>query len=81
MFEVPMSDSAKVDVDVCQHCHFVWFDGREVDSLVPLPPQQSEPKLPQEAREAIALEGIKQIIGEAPPDEWWKQIAAFFGLR
>jgi Zn-finger nucleic acid-binding protein len=89
MFEVPMSDSAKVDVDVCQHCHFVWFDGREVDSLVPLPPRPAVPKHLQEASEMIALEKIKQITEEArgtdfhskPPDEWWKQIAAFFGLR
>lgn len=88
MLEVPLSDSAKVDVDVCQHCHFVWFDGREVDSLVPLPSRLPVRELPQEVREMIALEKIKQIAEEArgpdfdsePPDEWWKQIAAFFGL-
>lgn len=84
-----MSDSAKVDVDVCQHCHFVWFDGREVDSLVPLPPRPSVPKHLQEASERIVLEKIKETSEEVrgtdfdskPPDEWWKQIAAFFGLR
>jgi len=44
--------------------------------------------LPQEAREAIALAKVQQLAEQArgsdfdsaPPDEWWKSIAAFFGM-
>src|SRR5213594_3039454 len=35
MLEVALSGSAQVAVDVCQHCHFVWFDAHEMDTLAP----------------------------------------------
>ena len=88
MLEVALSENAQVDVDVCRHCHFVWFDAHDIDSLAPRQLPASAPELPQEARELIAIEKIKQIDEEArgtdfdnaPPDEGWKQIAGFFGL-
>lgn len=88
MLEVALSGSAQVDVDVCQHCHFVWFDAHEMDTLAPRQSPVSVSELPQKAREFIAIEKIKQIAEEArgtdfdsaPPDEAWKQIAGFFGL-
>lgn len=88
MIEVALSDSANVNVDVCRLCHFVWFDARETESLVPRPLPPAVPKLSQEARELIAIEKVKQLAEEArgsdfdsaPPDEWWKQIAAFLGM-
>lgn len=88
MIEVAQSDKAAVDVDVCQHCHFVWFDAHETDTLVPHAIRKFAPELPQEARQLLAIEKVKAIAKEArgsdfdsaPPDEWWKQIAAFCGL-
>lgn len=88
MLDVALSADAKVDVDVCQHCHFVWFDAHEIDTLVPRPLPTPAPQLPQEARELIAIEKVKALAEEArgsdldsaPPDERWKQIAAFFGM-
>jgi membrane associated rhomboid family serine protease/Zn-finger nucleic acid-binding protein len=88
MLDVALSENAKVDVDVCRHCHFVWFDAHEIDTLVPQPVPASAPELSQEARKQIAIAKVQQLAEEArgsdfdsaPPDERWKQIAAFFGL-
>src|SRR2546428_2016216 len=88
MRAVVLSRNAAVDGDVCQHCHFVWFDAGEADALKPRPMPPAEPELPQEARELLAMEEIKRIADEArgsdfdsePPDEWWKYIAGFFGM-
>ncbi|HET9419439.1 MAG TPA: hypothetical protein VFO30_08870, partial [Chthoniobacterales bacterium] len=87
MLEVALSDDAEVNVDVCRHCHFVWFDAREIDTLVPQPLPVPAPELSQEAREQIALAKVQELAAEArgsdfdsaPPDERWKQIVAFFG--
>jgi membrane associated rhomboid family serine protease/Zn-finger nucleic acid-binding protein len=88
MIEVNLSDNAEVRVDVCRLCHFVWFDTGEVENLTvrPLPPPT--PELPQEARELLAIEKVKQLAEQArgsdfdsaPPDEHWQQIAGFFGF-
>jgi membrane associated rhomboid family serine protease/Zn-finger nucleic acid-binding protein len=88
MLEVALSDNAQVDVDVCQHCHFVWFDAHDIDTLAPRQLPASTPDVPPEARELIAMEKVKQLAEEArgtdfdstPPDERWKQIAGFFGV-
>jgi membrane associated rhomboid family serine protease/Zn-finger nucleic acid-binding protein len=88
MLEVALSEDANVDVDVCRHCHFVWFDAREVEHLTPRPPRPAAPELPQKARELLAIAKVEQLAKEAegsdfdsaPPDEWWKQIAAFLGM-
>jgi membrane associated rhomboid family serine protease/Zn-finger nucleic acid-binding protein len=88
MIEVASAENAQIDVDVCQHCHFVWFDAREMAILAPRQFPTPAPELPQQARELIAIEKVKQIAEEArgtdfdsaPPDEAWKQIAGFFGL-
>lgn len=87
MTQVPLSQNAAVNVDVCPACHFVWFDFHEIDTLVPLPPPKTD-GLPQKAREILAIERVEQLAEEArgsdfdsaPPDEWWKCIAAFFGM-
>jgi membrane associated rhomboid family serine protease/Zn-finger nucleic acid-binding protein len=88
MLEVALSENAQVDVDVCQHCHFVWFDAHDMDTLAPRQLPASTPDLPPEARELIAIEKVRQLAEDArgtdfdsaPPDEGWKQIAGFFGL-
>jgi membrane associated rhomboid family serine protease/Zn-finger nucleic acid-binding protein len=90
MIGVALSDKAEIGVDVCQHCHFIWFDAHEVDTLVPRRPEQAPvaPELPQKAREMIAIAEVELLselaegsdLDSAPPEELWKQIAACFGL-
>jgi Zn-finger nucleic acid-binding protein len=89
MLEVALSESAQVDLDVCQHCHFIWFDVHEMDTLAPRQFPTPAAELPQAGRELIATEKVKQIAEEArgadfygaPPDEAWKQIAASLDYR
>jgi membrane associated rhomboid family serine protease len=90
MIGVVLSDRAEINVDVCQHCHFIWFDTHEVDTLVPRPPEPTPvaPELPQKAREMLAMVEVERLskqakgsdLDSAPPEELWKQIAACFGL-
>jgi membrane associated rhomboid family serine protease/Zn-finger nucleic acid-binding protein len=90
MIAVALPDRAEIYVDVCQRCHFVWFDAQEVDSLVPRQPEPvaTEPELPQKAREILAMAEVKRLSKQAEgsdfnsvaPDESWKQIAAFLGM-
>jgi len=90
MIGVALSDKAEIGVDVCQHCHFIWFHAHEVDTLVPRQPEPAPvaPELPQRAREMLAMVEVERLskqaegsdIDSAPPEELWKQIAACFGL-
>src|SRR5947208_11853712 len=88
MISVAISDQAEINVAVCQHCHFIWFDAHEVDTLVPRQPEQVAPELPQKAREMLAMAEVERLskqaegsdLDSAPPEELWKQIAACFGL-
>ena len=88
MISVPLSDQAEIRVDVCQHCHFIWFDAHEVDTLVPRQPKPVAPELPQEAREMLAIAEVERLskqaegsdLDSAAPDESWKQIAGFLGM-
>jgi len=90
MFEVALDSSSGIRIEVCRICEFVWFDAGETQPLqVRLSPKPAPPPLPQEAGEAIALAKVQQLAEQArgpdfdsaPPDEWWKSIAAFLGLR
>jgi membrane associated rhomboid family serine protease/Zn-finger nucleic acid-binding protein len=90
MIGVPLSYRAEISVDVCRHCHFIWFDAHEVDTLVPRQPAPgaTEPELPQKAREMLAMAEVKRLskqaegsdFDSAAPEESWKQIAAFLGM-
>ena len=90
MIGVALSDKAEMTVDVCQHCHFIWFDAHEVDTLVPRQPEPvaAEPELPQKARAMLAMAEVERLskqaegpdLDSAAPEESWKQIAAFLGL-
>jgi Zn-finger nucleic acid-binding protein len=88
MIGVALSDRAEINVDVCQHCHFIWFDAHEVDTLVPRQPESVAPGLPQKAREILAIAEVERLSKQAQgpdldsvaPDESWKQIAAFLGM-
>lgn len=90
MIGVALSDKAEINVDVCQHCHFIWFDAHEVETLVPRQPESAPvaPELPQKAREMLAMAEVERLSKQAegsdsdsaPPEELWKQIAAFLGM-
>jgi membrane associated rhomboid family serine protease/Zn-finger nucleic acid-binding protein len=88
MIGVALSDKAEISVDVCQRCHFIWFDAHEVDTLVPRQPEPVPPELPQKAREMLAIAEVERLakqaegpeLDSAAPDESWKQIAAFLGM-
>jgi membrane associated rhomboid family serine protease/Zn-finger nucleic acid-binding protein len=88
MLQVALSENAGVNVDVCRLCHFVWFDMHEVEALVPRPLPPTPAEAPQAAREAIAMLKVQELAEQArgtdfdsaPPDEPWKQIAAFLGM-
>ena len=88
MIGVALSDQAEINVDVCQHCHFIWFDAHEVDTLVPRQPEPVAPELPQKAREMLAIAEVERLskqaegpdLDSAAPEESWKQIAAFLGM-
>jgi len=88
MIEAALSENAAIDVDVCRLCHFVWFDAHEVETLIPRPLPPAPLELPQAAREAMAMEKVAELAEQArgtdfdsaPPDEQWKQIAAFLGM-
>jgi Zn-finger nucleic acid-binding protein len=87
MIDVALSDRAEIDVDVCQHCHFIWFDAHEVETLVPRQPVRAAPELPQKARELLAIAEVERLSKQAEGPDLdsaaalgWKQIAAFLGL-
>ena len=90
MFEVALDSGSGIKVEVCRICEFVWFDAGETQTLQarPLPKPKPQVVLPQEARETIALAKVQQLAEQArgsdfdsaAPDEWWKSIAAFFGM-
>src|SRR5205823_12725464 len=90
MIEVALASSSGIRVEVCRICEFVWFDSGETQTLQarPLPKPKPQVVLPQKAREAIALAKVQQLAEQArgpdfdsaPPDEWWKSMAAFLGM-
>ena len=89
MIEVALAETpAAPKVGVCRLCHFVWFDANEMAELKPRPLPETAPPLPAEAREALAMLKVKRIAEEAEgsdfdsaaPDEWWKMVAAVFGV-
>jgi membrane associated rhomboid family serine protease/Zn-finger nucleic acid-binding protein len=88
MISVPLSDQAEIRVDACQHCHFIWFDAHEVETLIPRQPDPVAPELPQKAREVLAIAEVERLAKQAEgsdldsvaPEESWKQIAGFLGM-
>jgi membrane associated rhomboid family serine protease/Zn-finger nucleic acid-binding protein len=88
MISVPLSDQAEIRVDVYRHCHFIWFDAHEVETLIPRQPDPVAPELPQKAREVLAIAEVERLAKQAEgsdldsvaPEESWKQIAGFLGM-
>jgi membrane associated rhomboid family serine protease len=77
-------------LNVCKRCEFVWFDAREYEAIPPAPaPKEAdrleETKLPEAAREQLAIYRAHQIAEEAKltnpePDSNWKLVPALVGL-
>ena len=75
-------DSARIDV--CQLCHFVWFDADEISVLAPRNPN-ARPS--PEARQATALLEIERLARAAEGrdldgallDAWWKKVVRVLG--
>jgi Zn-finger nucleic acid-binding protein len=65
MIGVALADRAEISVDVCQRCHFIWFDAHEGEALVPRQPQRSAPELPQKAREILAIAEVERLSKQA----------------
>jgi membrane associated rhomboid family serine protease/Zn-finger nucleic acid-binding protein len=90
MIDVALSDRADFDVDVCQHCHLIWFDAHEVETLIPRQPEPAPiaAELPQKAREMLAMAEVERLskhaegsdLDSAAPEESWKQVVAFLGM-
>jgi Zn-finger nucleic acid-binding protein len=86
MLEVSLSSDAGVKVDVCRHCHFVWFDAGETEKLVPKAVPPAELPIAQKARETMALFEMEQLAERAKRSDyeplttgpWWAEIARFF---
>ncbi len=76
-----------IELDVCDACHFVWFDPGELDSL-PRPDAvavEPEPELDPRVRQqvAIARAGQMRELAEeplAPPGEWWQVVCSLLGM-
>lgn len=76
-----------VDLDVCLHCHFVWFDRGEMELLTPIPAAPSD-GMTQSQREAFAMMKVEALANEGhgsdfdsePPDTWWEWIATVCGM-
>jgi membrane associated rhomboid family serine protease len=78
-----------VELDVCDRCHFVWFDQGEIDSL---PVVEREPEKVEEldprVREQLAIAEVGLMrqraetdndFGEAP-GEWWQVVCSVLGM-
>lgn len=74
-------------LDVCTICQFVWFDAGEFASLPILPVEPVvEERLPQKARELLAIMEVEKIAEraraeeEGSPEEAWKWLPGLFGM-
>lgn len=85
-------EASSLDVDVCVTCHTVWFDPHELDTLrshVGRKQAPPAPRLPQKAREIVALARVRQIREQAdredqlagvPPADGWQAVLSLFGI-
>ncbi len=88
MKEVPAgTDEVRFNLDVCTLCQTIWFDSNEYESLPEKMRELTfEERIPQEAREILAINRVRQIREEAEAEweesnaEWWQWIIGFFGV-
>jgi Zn-finger nucleic acid-binding protein len=65
MIGVVLSDRAEISVDVCKHCHSIWFDAHEVETLVPRQLERVAAELPQKARQMLAIAEVERLSEQA----------------
>jgi len=96
MVEVPlMPPPDPLVLDACRACQFVWFDASELEKIPAAPapaptPEEEFRRLPLEAREAIAMEKVRQMAEQARREEmpsrspeptvWWEVLPAIVEL-
>lgn len=91
--EVPViNDDNSIRLDVCTKCCFVWFDGKEYESLPKreIPKTEEKEKLPLEAGKALTLLKIenmkkserlsKGIYKDSPPGYLHQKILGYLGF-
>lgn len=61
--EVPIVHEDKtINLDICAHCHFIWFDGQEYESL-PKREKETEKELSPETKKALAQFQVEMASG------------------
>lgn len=89
MREVPVPvEGRELSLDVCRSCQFIWFDPSELERLPRrLPESPKREKLPQKAREMIAVAEVEKVANESAagddisgPEDSWKWIPGLFGM-
>jgi hypothetical protein len=82
-------EGRREEFDVCQSCRLVWFDPQEFQQLPKIAPELPlEPKIPMEARKALALAQIESIKNTyefqemygGTPDYWWEYALGVLGI-
>lgn len=85
MTEVALADTPETSrIDVCQLCHFVWFDADEISQLTP---RDAAAEPAPEARQATAILEIHRLARAAEGrdldgallDAWWKKVVRALG--
>jgi len=90
MSNVTLNIGDKSEVfDVCQRCHFIWFDPQEFESL----PQQEKAtpfkmELSPQGQRALALATVESLnqewelkeVSADRPEHWWELILATFRM-
>ena len=82
------ADNPHLHLDVCQRCHFLWFDPHEFEKLPPsAEPSPEEDELPEVRQQralsygrAFDVESEADGFGGQPPDEAWKWIPAMLNM-
>ena len=82
MLTVTFTNSEPPPIDICKHCHLVWFDRGEVETLQPRPSVPEPPKLSPEQTLALL-----KVNADATDEEGrvrrhaeaWGEIGRFFG--
>jgi membrane associated rhomboid family serine protease/Zn-finger nucleic acid-binding protein len=74
MRQVVVGAGARITVDVCTLCQFVWTDAGELEQMPLVPPhaKPQEPDLPQEVKEAQAIAKVKALAQQARRSDDWE---------
>ncbi len=63
LFEAP---DARFPLDLCQRCHFAWFDEDELAAMPSAPPEPPpRPSLPADVRRQLAIMQVTENLAAA----------------